>query len=267
MKVEVRDADTHILAQSRIVDRSDDPRPVLTLASKKGGYRRYEIEVSTTTTDFTFGDHVFYFASGGWDHYLRPLISASVPVRGAFLRVCEEDEETAPAILDLATVGLEFGDRILAYSVGDAALAGPGPEEEASVYAVFSSSDRLLNEDEQHRVPGAIATRLSTQSNSMRCNDTLTVQPDIPEDFRIPNEGVVLDVPFGATHLFLARQSTWYMDNYDLDGDYGVHLVIMRRDYDPEDWGAGQVPPPVSNAGPEVRAVPRVWFEQWRKER
>jgi hypothetical protein len=242
VEIEVRDAQTRALAQSRMVPRSDGDDPVLTLSSVEDGYRRYRIEVSTATIDFTFGDHVFYFGSGGWDHYLRPVAFEKVPVRGAFLTVCEEDEATSPAIVDLTSIGLEPGDHIFAYSVGDAALAGPGPEGDASVYAVFSGSGTLRGDDEQQRVPDAIATNLSNFTDAIQCNDTTTIQPDIPQDFRIPPEGVVLDVPAEATHLFLARQSSWYKDNFDTDGDYGLQIVIMRSDYGQDNGGLGQHP-------------------------
>ncbi|MCJ7628911.1 MAG: S8 family serine peptidase [Longimicrobiales bacterium] len=267
VKIEVRDADSERLVQSRIILRSDDEDPVLTLPSVEDGARKYRIEVSTPNIDFTFGDHIFYFESGGWDHYLRPVDFKKVPVRGAFLRVCEEDTATSPEVLDLAAMGLSAGDRILGYAVGDAALAGPGPEGDASVYAVFSGSARLLGDDKLNRVPDAIATPLSTYRGPVQCNDTTTIQMDIPEDFRIPNEGAVFDVPVGATHLFLARMSSWYKDNFDVDDDYGLHLVVLRKDFPIDNWGLGQVAYPEHSGEQEVWPPRPIRFEQWVRSR
>ena len=48
---------------------------------------------------------------------------------------------------------------------------------------------------------------------------------DIPEDFRIAN--TVVQVPVGATYLFVAAHDIYYSDNSDPDGDYGVRITPL----------------------------------------
>jgi hypothetical protein len=46
---------------------------------------------------------------------------------------------------------------------------------------------------------------------------------DIPEDFRVAN--TIVQVPFGASHLFIAAHDIYYSDNSDPDGDFGVRIT------------------------------------------
>ncbi len=50
------------------------------------------------------------------------------------------------------------------------------------------------------------------------------VTTDIPEDFSITD--TVIQIPLGATHLFVAPHDSFYGDNTDPDGDYAVRIGI-----------------------------------------
>jgi hypothetical protein len=85
---------------------------------------------------------------------------------------------------------------------------------------VFSSGTTLLAPDVFHRVPGAMDAGLSMTSwNTLFGN----MSTDIPEDFRVAS--TIVQVPFGASHLFIAAHDIYYSDNSDPDGDFGVRIT------------------------------------------
>ncbi|MCO6433356.1 hypothetical protein, partial [Nitrosomonas nitrosa] len=46
---------------------------------------------------------------------------------------------------------------------------------------------------------------------------------DIAEDFLITN--TLIQIPAGAAYLFVAASDSYYSDNSDLDGDYGMRIT------------------------------------------
>jgi len=131
--------------------------------------------------------------------------------------------------IELISIGISAGDMIQLDQLGDYydGHAGYGAGVNTSsldsfteMIGVFSSGNTLLAPDVLHRVPGATDSGLSVTSwNTLFGN----MSTDIPEDFRVAN--TVVQVPFGASYLFIAAHDIYYSDNSDPDGDYGVRIT------------------------------------------
>ena len=131
--------------------------------------------------------------------------------------------------ISLDSKGISAGDVIQLDQLGDYydGHAGYGAGVNTSsldsfteMIGVFSSGSTLLAPDVLHRVAGATNAGLSVTSwNTLFGN----MSTDIPEDFRVAN--TVVQVPFGASHLFIAAHDIYYSDNSDPDGDYGVRIT------------------------------------------
>jgi fibronectin type 3 domain-containing protein len=81
--------------------------------------------------------------------------------------------------------------------------------------AVFSGSSVLESENQQDRVPDAIAAGPDFPTSLV---------PDIPEDFRV--NGNIIEIPEGATHLFLSPHDANFSDNTDPDGDFRIRITF-----------------------------------------
>jgi hypothetical protein len=146
----------------------------------------------------------------------KPLM-VSVDPKATYLHAtC--DSPALPTIVDLAAFGLAPGDGLkLSYGVappGFSFYGCGGPfvgAEDTSILGVFSSSSTLLPPSAHPRVPGALeaGTDVST-GPTFFCNEL----NDIPQDFRIfPPSGFTIQIPAGATHLFLGVDDNYWADN------------------------------------------------------
>ena len=131
----------------------------------------------------------------------------------------------------LGDVGISGGDLIQLDQLGDYydGYAGygvgvnvPALDVFTEMIGVFSNSSMLLEPDVLHRVPGAMDAGIGVLSWNTLYGDMTT---NIPEDFRVAN--TILQVPLGATHLFIATHDIYYSDNSDPDGDYGVRITQL----------------------------------------
>ena len=130
-----------------------------------------------------------------------------VPPRATFLRTNLDPDPRPPVIVDLAQLGAEPGDTLRFTRTGyfSAALN----YTMAWADAVFSSSDVILPATGYlNRVPDAIEAGPDNWSPGVPGFPT-----DIPEDFLVVNPGVDVEVPVGATHLFLGVEDQFYSDN------------------------------------------------------
>jgi hypothetical protein len=85
---------------------------------------------------------------------------------------------------------------------------------------VFSASSVLLSDTERYRVQDAVdAGDDFVTSTAWRCGEPT----DIPEDFKV--DSTVVQVPPGATHLFVSGHDQLYYDNSDPDGDYAIRIT------------------------------------------
>ncbi len=140
----------------------------------------------------------------------------------AFLRLDPTDTAGPALIIRLSDHGIVPGTSLHLAPIGDFDN-GPGGDQYAIIFAVFSANDTLLDGSLLHRVPGAIGAGVTTNSGST-CPSN--VPNDIPEDFFANESGVDVTVPPGATHLFVSTADCYFVDNSDPDGDYAVRLTF-----------------------------------------
>jgi len=152
----------------------------------------------------------------------------SVDSKATFLHADCGDSPTPPTILDLAALGFAPGDELrLSYTVsppGFSFFGCSGPfvgATETPVIGVFSNSDTLLPPGAHPRVPGAIEAGTDIVTGpTLFCNEA----GDIPQDFRLSlPSGLTIQIPAGATRLFLGVADSLYRDNC------GTILINLER--------------------------------------
>lgn len=132
---------------------------------------------------------------------------------------------TTPIVL--SELGINGGDIIQLERLGDYYNGYAGYEADISsldvfdaMIGVFSNSETLLASNVLDRIPGALDAGVDLLTGSTLFGDMTT---DIAEDFGIGN--IFLQVPVGATHLFVAAHDIYYSDNSDPDGDFAVRIT------------------------------------------
>lgn len=154
-----------------------------------------------------------------WSYALDP--------RAAFVRT-NNDQPQPPLVLNLATLGLVPGQWLRLESTGDFRYVNGGADSFRSLCGVFSANSTLLATNVQQRVPGAIAAGPAYPSGGTYSGN---LPMDIPQDFFISrnlwDNGITVEIPNGATHLFVGVHDSLYNDNGDPDGDYGVVVTVV----------------------------------------
>ncbi|MBW2696251.1 MAG: hypothetical protein JRE70_07245 [Deltaproteobacteria bacterium] len=154
----------------------------------------------------------------------------SIDPADAYLHVEAGDTAGAAIPIDLAAAGLLPGDVLHIRRIGDFIAVVPGgADDQTGLAGVFSASSVLLSETLLDRVQDAIATEngIAIVSNPTWPSNEPT---DISEDFLIGPPGgqrpsaVIVTIPSGATHLFVAVPDNHFLDNSDPDGDFGVEI-------------------------------------------
>jgi hypothetical protein len=146
--------------------------------------------------------------------------------RATFLRT-NQDSPLAPLVLDLGALGIAPGQWLRIESTGGFRYISGGLDDHRSLVGVFSSSSVLLATSLQQRVPGAIAAGPAFTSGNTY-HGSLPI--DVPQDFFASRNtwanGVGVEVPAGASHLFLGVHDSLYSDNVDPNGDYGAVIGL-----------------------------------------
>lgn len=132
---------------------------------------------------------------------------------------------SVPIVLN--DIGIGGGDTIHLEMLGDwydghAGYSGnvASLDVVSEMIGVFSNSSALLSPNILNRVPGSLDAGLSiTTWNTLFGN----LPTDVPYDFGITN--TIVQVPFGATYLFVAAHDIYYSDNSDPDGDFAVRVT------------------------------------------
>src|SRR5262249_37701375 len=173
----------------------------------------------------------------------RPARGDFIPVdpRGAYLRVNGESPPGATAI-DLLALGVSPGDTLTIPRAGDFQRGtdnGFDRDEFLDVTAVFSSSAALGPPGDLHRVLGALPGGLDFPTVPTFVGGLPT---DIPEDFEVSDfdgtkTSVTVQVPAGARFLFVATADSFFSDNTDPDGDFGVRIAVQPAQAVPEPSG------------------------------
>ena len=163
-----------------------------------------------------------------------PVTLAVDPTRTFLRTVAGSAADTVP--IELASLGIAPGttiqiDRLGTYRNGQTANFS---DNVTGMIGLFSAGATLLPSDAPHRVPGAIDAGFDFPSPATCPGGVPT---DIVEDFQIsptflggPISSAVVQVPAGATHLFIAAIDCFYGDNDDPNGDFSVR--ISRADVD-----------------------------------
>lgn len=135
------------------------------------------------------------------------------------------DDQYAPAVMGfrLSNYGIHPGDCISITSDLDYEINAAGTAHGDNLVAVFSSSSKILTDPNVlNRVPGAIDAG----------NDFFTppthfgeLQTDIPEDFLVTREGVLVEVPANAEYIFLSHLDTYFSDNRTGHATIGLRLL------------------------------------------
>ena len=147
--------------------------------------------------------------------------------RATFLRT-NNDSPVAPLVLDLAGLGVTPGTWVRIGSTGGFRYISGGADGFRALVGVFSASSTLLATNVQQRVPGAIAAGPAYPSANTFSGG---LPMDIPQDFFCARNGwsdsVVVEVPSGATHLFLGVHDSLYNDNSDPNGDHAAVVTVL----------------------------------------
>lgn len=132
----------------------------------------------------------------------------------------------APLILNLTSLGVNPGDTLQLTSVGSICYGAFGTNcGAASLEALFSSTNNLLDSSNLNRVTGALGPpsvasgTLVTPTTSVWANGA-SVSNDISQDFAA--NGVSVIVPNGALFLFIGVSDSYWVDN---SGNSSINLV------------------------------------------
>jgi len=123
----------------------------------------------------------------------------------------------------LASLGVQAGDFIRLERLGNFDY-NLGQDNGTSLVAVFSSSSELLATSELNRVVGALKAGDAFATGPTHHG---SLSNDIAEDFFVPGSGnsVVVKVPVGALFLFFSTNDSYFNDNTDPDGNFGVRIT------------------------------------------
>jgi len=164
---------------------------------------------------------IFYADSAGkCKPFTYPLDS-----KATFLRT-NSDNPAAPLIVDLASVGFAPGEQIkirfAAQGFSFFGCSGPfATLSQIGMNAVFSNSTTLLAPTNQFRVTGAIDSGVDIFTSNTHFGGQPT---DIPQDFWVAQTvGTIVQIPTGATHLFVGLIDSYYQDNC------GNFLILIER--------------------------------------
>jgi hypothetical protein len=141
--------------------------------------------------------------------------------RETYLRTNADGGALDTVAIELVSLGLIAGDAVRLTQLGDFDCGPPCTDSNVGMIAVFSSTTALLAGSQAHRVPGALAAGTDFVTPVTFVGALLT---DIPEDFAVLGTGVTVNIPIGATHLFIAARDILYHDNTDPDRDFGVRI-------------------------------------------
>ena len=182
--------------------------------------------IEATTTTVADGSYAFPNLSPG-TYVVSEVVQGGsgsttvIPLdpRSTYLRALYNEPMMDSVPLELSSLGIQPGDTIHLARRGDFDQGDGWGDTRPWLVGVFSSSSVLWDPSQPRRVPGALEA--GTDWN------TWGLPNDIPEDFFI--DDVLVEVPAGATHLFLGVPDSLFSDNRDPDGDFAVEITGGQR--------------------------------------
>jgi|GEM_PF-763907 len=144
----------------------------------------------------------------------------SVNAQEAFLRTVHVGLPE-PTPIALAVLGIVPGN-VIGLDVLGEYLSGSTPKD--AMIGLFSATDEI-NDDSStiiNRVPGAIDSGQDFITATIPGGNT-----EIDEDFFI--DGIRITVPEGALYLIVSAYDSYYLDNSDTDGNFGVRISYPLR--------------------------------------
>jgi len=143
----------------------------------------------------------------------------SINPKATYLKLNNDSGALNAIAINFYDLGLNDLEYIILQQKGDY-NNGPGGDIFTGMTGVFSFTDSLLETALQHRVPGAIETGEDFYTHNTWYGNLAT---DIPEDFYI--DSIVIQIPDSGNYLFISPHDSWFNDNTDPDGDYGVRIA------------------------------------------
>ena len=141
--------------------------------------------------------------------------------RATYLRT-NMDAANPTQPIPLVAVAAQPGDQVRVERLGDWAANTPGPDTQTAMIAVFSASATLLTPPNLNRVQDALEAGIDFTTLPTFAGSLTT---DISQDFFV--DDVVVSVPSGASHIFVAVSDNKYGDNSDPDGDLAVRITVV----------------------------------------
>lgn len=152
-------------------------------------------------------------------------VTVDIPPTATYLRTNNDAAgDTTP--MALADQPFGPGDRITLERLGEFDNGSPGGTAGLGMHAVFSGSADLLGQSQRDRVPDAIDVGPDHVTSPTYYGSLPT---SIPADFLVSNNdgsqtSVTVDVPDGATHLFVAAKDNLYEDNSVAGDQFAVRI-------------------------------------------
>ena len=143
----------------------------------------------------------------------------SIDPSGTYLRTNQDCAKDATPFL-LTELSLVPGDFIRLQQFGDFKAGTSHSDTSKGMIAVFSGSNVLLSSNLLNRVQDAMDAGIDVNTGMTFFGGLNT---DIPEDFLVNDTYV--QIPQGATHLFVAAGDSYYCDNSDPDQNFAVGIT------------------------------------------
>jgi Ca2+-binding RTX toxin-like protein len=187
-----------------------------------GNYSDYSVVFDSVANQYTVTDSVA--GRDGVDtlssiEFVRFADSSLLKVdpAGTYLATSANDPAVPPGTIILSDIGIHAGDMITLSRTGAFQAGTFGfTDSNTSMLAVFSGAS------------GMIAPEVFLGFVSLP-QATTQINTDISQDFFVVGAGVTtVKVPVGATSIFFSPNDSFFSDNTDPNGDYGVIVRLLN---------------------------------------
>lgn len=152
----------------------------------------------------------------------KDTVSRTVDAMASFLKVDDADPVNAPTIIDLDAIDVTYGDK-LGLNTKGSYYNTVQLTERNSLVCVFSATDFLLDKSELNRVADALDAGTDIVTENTFAGNQVT---DIPEDFRVDEDLIEVNVPIGAHYLFVGNSDSKQEDNSNTPEGFSIEITI-----------------------------------------